>query len=260
MTPPAHPRSRGENLLLRLRGWRSRGSSPLTRGKLIPVDLGDVPEGLIPAHAGKTWNLWLAVSHMAAHPRSRGENLVLNTKGSDAEGSSPLTRGKLGVGGDGLTCDRLIPAHAGKTDSGGGVKTERGAHPRSRGENDQRCGEVPKFVGSSPLTRGKLLGAGQYAVHDRLIPAHAGKTHVRSVDEEARSAHPRSRGENSGTRDAGPGTGGSSPLTRGKRIHPYTIRARGRLIPAHAGKTGQQPNSRPQPRAHPRSRGENVTS
>ena len=101
--------------MLRLRGWRSRGSSPLTRGKLIPVDLGDVPEGLIPAHAGKTWNLWLAVSHMAAHPRSRGENLVLNTKGSDAEGSSPLTRGKLSLLRQNSGLIGLIPAHAGKT-------------------------------------------------------------------------------------------------------------------------------------------------
>ena len=50
----AHPRSRGEN------GWQVdcrggvRGSSPLTRGKLIAVDLDTMRERLIPAHAGKT--------------------------------------------------------------------------------------------------------------------------------------------------------------------------------------------------------------
>ena len=32
----------------------SRGSSPLTRGKLSRDEEGDLPEGLIPAHAGKT--------------------------------------------------------------------------------------------------------------------------------------------------------------------------------------------------------------
>ena len=51
-----------------------------------------------------------------AHPRSRGENVADVRVARSAEGSSPLTRGKLmsaitqpvGMG--------LIPAHAGKTD------------------------------------------------------------------------------------------------------------------------------------------------
>ena len=31
------------------------GSSPLTRGKPIPARIYEPIEGLIPAHAGKTW-------------------------------------------------------------------------------------------------------------------------------------------------------------------------------------------------------------
>ena len=50
----AHPRSRGENILSFTQDAYTAGSSPLTRGKLGPVDLGDVTQGLIPAHAGKT--------------------------------------------------------------------------------------------------------------------------------------------------------------------------------------------------------------
>ena len=72
-----------------------------------------------------------------------------------------------------------------------------------------------------------------------------------------RAAHPRSRGENASGCRVPPRTGGSSPLTRGKR-HPSSRARRTRgLIPAHAGKTprpGCLPRRRP---AHPRSRGEN---
>ena len=50
---------------------------------------------------------------------------------------------------------------------------------------------------------------------------------------------------------------GSSPLTRGKLFMPSDKPVRGRLIPAHAGKTtGAAPPSMPV-KAHPRSRGEN---
>ena len=50
---------------------------------------------------------------------------------------------------------------------------------------------------------------------------------------------------------------GSSPLTRGKLGFTAAIRASPRLIPAHAGKTSQDPRSGRTSTAHPRSRGEN---
>ena len=51
---------------------------------------------------------------------------------------------------------------------------------------------------------------------------------------------------------------GSSPLTRGKRwVFPGADSGHG-LIPAHAGKTVRLTSRRRQPRAHPRSRGENL--
>ena len=50
--------------------------------------------------------------------------------------------------------------------------------------------------GSSPLTRGKLLERFWNAMLRGLIPAHAGKTLVRTHVTMRESAHPRSRGEN----------------------------------------------------------------
>ena len=50
---------------------------------------------------------------------------------------------------------RLIPAHAGKTSLASIIFGANGAHPRSRGENDQTPEKTPEIRGSSPLTRGK---------------------------------------------------------------------------------------------------------
>ena len=75
----------------------------------------------------------------------------------------------------------------------------------------------PSVVGSSPLTRGKLLMDGIESDRAGLIPAHAGKTKV--------------------SEDLLYGPHGSSPLTRGKPALKPTHILDWRLIPAHAGKT-----------------------
>ena len=115
-------------------------------------------------------------------------------------------------------------------------------------------------TGSSPLTRGKqflrALPRGQHG----LIPAHAGKTPDADYRPHRDEAHPRSRGENRRRCDATDITTGSSPLTRGKlpaKLAPVTSVG---LIPAHAGKTSSSLWVAVRASAHPRSRGENVTS
>ena len=72
------------------------------------------------------------------------------------------------------------------------------------------------------------------------------------------AAHPRSRGENPPTNPGGVEEHGSSPLTRGKRGAVADAYDRGRLIPAHAGKTVMGRFWRNHAEAHPRSRGENA--
>ena len=233
------------------------GSSPLTRGKLIPaIQLGNTGR-LIPAHAGKT--VWLQGGAPCewAHPRSRGENISDHVGIVEANGSSPLTRGKHCSFLSGFGGSRLIPAHAGKTFVANDVHFSVPAHPRSRGENfrcrHRRCWSA----GSSPLTRGKPRDLITPTPARRLIPAHAGKTAAAWLACAACAAHPRSRGENIGIAKFAILAGGSSPLTRGKRRVLSVWSVFQRLIPAHAGKTtaGQHPRAdRP---AHPRSRGEN---
>ena len=234
---PAHPRSRGENLVDSLYGVLRAGSSPLTRGKPRQNRGRSLVPGLIPAHAGKTPALPRLQRPGEAHPRSRGENFRMGGGGHFRSGSSPLTRGKhISARLDALD-EGLIPAHAGKTRPSSDSSPDHRAHPRSRGENRAAISTRLRQCGSSPLTRGKRLLVLVGAVVERLIPAHAGKTFAWVVGGIFARAHPRSRGEN---RSRGPILGaarGSSPLTRGKRPLDRPRPAAGRLIPAHAGKT-----------------------
>ena len=192
----AHPRSRGENHHLGVVPVIPSGSSPLTRGKPGAVN-GRYRSGrLIPAHAGKTRGATGAAWPPAAHPRSRGENCAVESRVLADGGSSPLTRGKPERRGRWQRRHRLIPAHAGKTDSHRRTDQMYRAHPRSRGENSGCKTVIARLPGSSPLTRGKHLVVQDVPERRRLIPAHAGKTSRRCCLRSGRSAHPRSRGEN----------------------------------------------------------------
>ena len=131
------------------------GSSPLTRGKRHACLRRRSRAGLIPAHAGKTLPNPVGGLLVWAHPRSRGENMVVCDRSGQSVGSSPLTRGKPDGGGVRDMPPRLIPAHAGKTSIVLHCHRSQAAHPRSRGENLERLACVRGRPGSSPLTRGK---------------------------------------------------------------------------------------------------------
>ena len=255
-----------------------QGSSPLTRGKYIRGRNARRAAGLIPAHAGKmTWSEVPFVEAWA-HPRSRGENISALPSSTRRMGSSPLTRGKCQPARRVRRPQGLIPAHAGKIGRGTHGRGQRGAHPRSRGENLQRENCSRADQGSSPLTRGKYGGELGVGRGGGLIPAHAGKIRNGASPASHAWAHPRSRGENACGFADGDLCGGSSPLTRGKcrtglyqgrRLglipahagkitHDQRAGHRARLIPAHAGKISDRLGGHQDGRAHPRSRGENA--
>ena len=201
----------------------------------------------------------MSPSVAGAHPRSRGENIATQVDDNTIKGSSPLTRGKLSSAAMKTSPMGLIPAHAGKTLMTLPHQSVMGAHPRSRGENSVKSVVAKPINGSSPLTRGKPIGARRDRRLHRLIPAHAGKTGSSPARAGTRRAHPRSRGENTVVRPQGRRERGSSPLTRGKHRPRQADHARDGLIPAHAGKTHEGGEELGPVKAHPRSRGENLT-
>ena len=153
--PPAHPRSRGENVLRLESDTQHMGSSPLTRGKPSRGSPSQRSHRLIPAHAGKTACNVEAFVSQQAHPRSRGENQAHAVTLDRVAGSSPLTRGKRDHNLADTNRPGLIPAHAGKTSAVARWGRCPRAHPRSRGENEDAGPIGAHTSGSSPLTRGK---------------------------------------------------------------------------------------------------------
>ena len=236
-TEKAHPRSRGENGHTKGTLKCTSGSSPLTRGKPRVGGRRRARVRLIPAHAGKTLVVNVGDVGQQAHPRSRGENRVPAPRINAPLGSSPLTRGKRTLRVTAGILRRLIPAHAGKTESLCFRSFFLSAHPRSRGENGYPVSVQAQLLGSSPLTRGKRRVAPGVAQDRGLIPAHAGKTKAAQQMVVNFQAHPRSRGENDSHAPSSHEDSGSSPLTRGKRKLLSSRSSHPRLIPAHAGKT-----------------------
>ena len=112
---------------------------------------------------------------------------------------------------------RIIPAHAGQTDS-----------------------EIPSISaasGSSPRMRGKRVGPTPHAVLARIIPAHAGQTWLYRRMVSSSPDHPRACGANCGNLPRIAATSGSSPRMRGKPQRLELLSTLDRIIPAHAGQT-----------------------
>ena len=114
--------------------------------------------------------------------------------------------------------------------------------------------------GSSPLTRGKRDALIIHIETHGLIPTHAGKTGSPAPVADVLVAHPHSRGENAFHAPHRGTSTGSSPLTRGKPLAAVRRGGGHGLIPTHAGKTRSNIATTSDGKAHPHSRGENLTN
>ena len=173
-------------------------------------------------------------------------------------GSSPLTRGTRGGGGQGFGCQRFIPAHAGNTAARSRPARLWPVHPRSRGEHGAPGRRSGLPVGSSPLTRGTRMVKHNESRGQRFIPAHAGNTRRDPSNPALNPVHPRSRGEHQRGIGLARQPAGSSPLTRGTRHNPKRKTVISRFIPAHAGNTPNDVLTHLLETVHPRSRGEHA--
>ena len=130
-------------------------------------------------------------------------------------GSSPLARGTLVTGPDGLVTTRFIPAGAGNTSLTSISPSSPTVHPRWRGEHVLGIAIWNVAGGSSPLARGTPVMAQHDADCQRFIPAGAGNTLLAPGVELLRAVHPRWRGEHACHSELFSIVCGSSPLARG---------------------------------------------
>ena len=180
------------------------------------------------------------------------------------EGGAGLIPAEAGSTSSRLRCCRTCGAHP--CGRGGAPTTPprpavtSRAHPRGRGEHLRgrtgtcvRSGSSPRTRRALQVERARLRSAG-------LIPADAGSTTCPRPTGASTRAHPRGRGEHREPTRAVNYDKGSSPRTRGARVRRVGVVEVDGLIPADAGSTWPNRSKGPCLRAHPRGRGEHMSS
>ena len=255
-----HPRSRGEYGDVMSCDTKHVGSSPLSRGIPVGWNTPKVFGRIIPALAGNTHISHDSRELQTDHPRSRGEYSVRFPRAHAGRGSSPLSRGILGLPPENSGLGRIIPALAGNTVANCRCEVVVKDHPRSRGEYCRPPRWRLEPHGSSPLSRGIQSPCRRGAKGMRIIPALAGNTHPTLSSAIVVRDHPRSRGEYWCWQAGLLHLGGSSPLSRGIQGRLRAAGAEARIIPALAGNTSPWNRAKNACTDHPRSRGEYYSS
>ncbi len=150
--------------------------SPLTRGTLLHQHHYQDLFRFIPAGAGNTPRCLFKRSHKTVYPRWRGEHKLVDIRGNDRGGLSPLARGTHERTTVSLKTSRFIPAGAGNTTSYYQQRLNPPVYPRWRGEHEAMHKRLTTVYGLSPLARGTRIKVPVRLMPARFIPAGAGNT------------------------------------------------------------------------------------
>ena len=150
-----HPRVCGEAVGRMWDGMRTGGPSPRVRGSRDRRSRRQLPDGSIPACAGKPWSRRKRSGRSGVHPRVCGE----------ARGARPARAALAGS----------IPACAGKPPADPRGVTNDKVHPRVCGEASGAAAIAGRSAGPSPRVRGSLSSESRWCIMMRSIPACAGK-------------------------------------------------------------------------------------
>ena len=212
-----HPRSRGVYSLVSFITFSIAGSSPLARGLRPVAPPRTAGAGIIPARAGFTGHRRPVLEDEEDHPRSRGVYGIPVRFEGGPPGSSPLARGLRWEAVNHPRGAGIIPARAGFTLTARADADGAQDHPRSRGVYFRGFRWILMRIGSSPLARGLLGGAGITVAVPGIIPARAGFTSNIPQIVARNEDHPRSRGVYWICGVLSVILVGSSPLARGLR-------------------------------------------
>ena len=253
-----HPRVGGEHVIRYRESQAPIGSSPRGRGTHSDRPAQRWRDRFIPAWAGNTGPVALAVAIRAVHPRVGGEHPNNADFDVPAAGSSPRGRGTLRPGPRVDDRRRFIPAWAGNTPGPWVRSRPWPVHPRVGGEHIRGLAFGHRYGGSSPRGRGTPSGVLHGVGGGRFIPAWAGNTCASAARVSASTVHPRVGGEHMVAGRFCYRVAGSSPRGRGTRRCRAGEGAGGRFIPAWAGNTDRVGVGIRAPPVHPRVGGEHT--
>ena len=152
-----HPRAGGEKSEEIPAGSTCEGSPPRRRGKVVGKEILPRRVGITPAWAGKSSALHTLPCRPRDHPRMGGEKSGAVGQMTDKQGSPPRRQGKANWHCVRRPALRITPAWAGKSGSSCFVVGVTGDHPRVGGEKSPHAACCPRWLGSPPRGRGKVL-------------------------------------------------------------------------------------------------------
>ena len=171
------------------------GLSPLARGTPPLRSSTRSISRFIPAGAGNSRSILLALFRLAVYPRWRGELCIKTSVKNFAVGLSPLARGTRTRDAPRFVGTRFIPAGAGNSHHDARATRQGSVYPRWRGELISPGISCSRGRGLSPLARGTLPARLRSPSSDRFIPAGAGNSGESGCVHQWSSVYPRWRGE-----------------------------------------------------------------
>ena len=215
------------------------GLSPLARGTPPLRSSTRSISRFIPAGAGNSRSILLALFRLAVYPRWRGELCIKTSVKNFAVGLSPLARGTRTRDAPRFVGTRFIPAGAGNSHHDARATRQGSVYPRWRGELISPGISCSRGRGLSPLARGTRPSPVFRSFRPRFIPAGAGNSSRAIAIAIVRSVYPRWRGELYINEVNLWKLYGLSPLARGTLFMRGSKSPRRRFIPAGAGNSGQ---------------------
>ena len=153
-TKTVYPRWRGELDSMATVTACPGGLSPLARGTPPLRSSTRSISRFIPAGAGNSRSILLALFRLAVYPRWRGELCIKTSVKNFAVGLSPLARGTRTRDAPRFVGTRFIPAGAGNSPVASFPVVSSSVYPRWRGELRRKRMRSPMVIGLSPLARG----------------------------------------------------------------------------------------------------------
>ena len=195
-----------------------------------------MPQGSIPAWAGKPRGRSTRRSSLPVYPRVGGETGIDYLPAHVFGGLSPRGRGNLGVIAWRISRNGSIPAWAGKPRVRRRWRLVMRVYPRVGGETDVCTLPQTAWAGLSPRGRGNHLRDRRKQLADGSIPAWAGKPTGSCCHCYSSGVYPRVGGETRGSLRWLTRLPGLSPRGRGNLLDDVGSIPFLRSIPAWAGK------------------------
>ncbi len=215
------------------------GLSPLARGTPPLRSSTRSISRFIPAGAGNSRSILLALFRLAVYPRWRGELCIKTSVKNFAVGLSPLARGTRTRDAPRFVGTRFIPAGAGNSHHDARATRQGSVYPRWRGELISPGISCSRGRGLSPLARGTRPSPVFRSFRPRFIPAGAGNSHHDARATRQGSVYPRWRGELISPGISCSRGRGLSPLARGTLPARLRSPSSDRFIPAGAGNSNR---------------------